>query len=47
MTLEEDKWMKGVVNTGITDVPAMLTQDPNASEKIAQNSFSNLGLNLV
>lgn len=47
LTLEDDKWMKGVVNTGLTDVPTMLTQDPNASEKIVQDSFSNLGLNLV
>lgn len=47
MTLEDDKWMKGVVNTTITDVPAKMASDPNASDKIVKDSFSNLGLNLV
>lgn len=39
--------MKGVVNTSANNVPAMLAAEPGASEKITQDSFSNLGLNLV
>jgi hypothetical protein len=47
VTLEEEKWIKGVVNTSLNNVPAMLNADPSDSQKIIQDSFSNLGLNLV
>ena len=47
MTLEDDKWMKGIVNTKITNVPAMMNEDSSTDQKIVQDSFSNLGLNLA
>jgi hypothetical protein len=47
LTLEDDKWIKGIVNSKTTDVPAMMNSEPQDSQKIIQDSFSNLGLNLV
>ena len=47
LTLEEDKWMKGIVNTTTTELPALMAEDPNNKNIIKQDRFMNLGLNLV
>jgi hypothetical protein len=47
LTLEEDKWMKGVVNVSSTDLPALMAENLSDLNVIKQDRFMNLGLNLV
>lgn len=47
LTLEDDKWMKGIVNTTTTELPALMAENPNDKNIIKQDRFMNLGLNLV
>lgn len=47
--MEEDKWIKGVVNTQICDVPSKLERKEEIKdyENAKDASYSNLGLNLI